>query len=189
MSSGDLLGRVSRALDTAAVPYMVVGSFASTYHGRPRTTQDLDVVIDPTAASLAAFLSQLDEASYYVSQEAARDALERRGMFNVIDLATGWKVDLIVRKARAFSEEEFRRRRPARILDLDVLVATAEDTVLAKLEWAALGESERQLRDVQGVIDVRGDKLDVEYLERWALVLGVSESWQRLKPRRARRGS
>jgi hypothetical protein len=181
MSATDLLGRIAGHLATAGIPFMVVGSFASTYHGRPRTTQDLDVVIDPTPHALRAFIARLPEDEYYVSEEAAVDALARRGMFNVIDLATAWKVDLIVRKERAFSDEEFRRRIRARLLDHEVSVATAEDTVLAKLEWAALGESERQLRDVEDIVEVKGGALDDEYIGRWAGLLGVADAWQRIR--------
>src|SRR5262249_49511777 len=122
--SAGLLGRLTEVLVRAGIPYMVVGSFASTFHGLPRTTQDLDLVIDPTPASLAVFLKLLPEDDYYVSPEAARDALARRAMFNVIDIATGWKVDLIVRRDRPFSEEEFRRRAVARLLGHDVYVAS-----------------------------------------------------------------
>lgn len=160
---------------------MVVGSFASTFHGLPRTTQDIDIVIDPSPAALHAFLSLLPEEEYYVSTDAAEDALRRRGMFNIVDLSSGWKVDVIIRKQRPFSVEEFRRRIPARVLDRDVQMASAEDTVLAKLEWAALGESERQLRDAQGIIDVKAESLDDSYVDRWAPILGVKDAWQRLR--------
>jgi hypothetical protein len=160
---------------------MVAGSFASTVHGAPRTTQDIDLVIEPSATSLAVFLAALPHSAYYVSDEAARDALARRGMFNVIDLATGWKADLIIRKARPFSIEEFGRRKPARMLGVDVFVASAEDTILTKLEWSQLsGGSERQLADARGVLQVAGNALDRDYVERWARALGVEELWRRL---------
>jgi hypothetical protein len=105
---------------------------------------------------------------------AALQAWRLRGLFNVVDLASGWKIDLILRRDRAFSRCEFERRQRARILDADVFVATAEDTILAKLEWARLGESERQLRDVVGVIEACGASLDRAYIERWARASSVS---------------
>lgn len=115
-----------------------------------------------------------------MSDEAALDALRRRSMFNVIDLATRWKVDLIVRKARPFSVEEFRRRTPARLFGTDVFIATPEDTILTKLEWAAMSGSERQLRDVAGVLEVKRGELDLGYIERWALELGVADAWRKV---------
>ncbi len=158
---------------------MVAGSFASTYHGVPRSTQDIDVVIDPTPSSLEVFLASLPEEDYYVDADAAREAFRRRSQFNLIDMATGWKVDLIVRKSRPFSIEEFRRRQPAELLGTRVFVATAEDSILSKLEWAKLGDSERQLRDVAGIIAVRAGTLDFPYLERWIAELDLAEQWER----------
>jgi len=165
------------ALASCGVAHMLAGSFASTHHGVPRTTHDIDVVIDPTREELARFVASLDPERFYVSSEAAQEAWRRRGQFNVVDLATGWKTDLILRKDRAFSREEFARREPARVFGVSVFVATAEDTILAKLEWARLGESERQLRDVMGVLEMQRDRLDRGYIERWARELGVEELW------------
>jgi hypothetical protein len=85
---------------------MVVGSFASTAHGEPRSTHDLDLVIDPSPAQLDQLLSKLDLDAYDVDAEVARDALARRAMFNVIEIATAWKIDLVIRRARPFSVEE-----------------------------------------------------------------------------------
>jgi hypothetical protein len=179
VSVGDLLGRLVAKLDAAGIPHMVAGSFASTYHGVPRSTHDIDVVIDPTPGSLDAFLASITADEYYVDPEAARDAFKRRSQFNLIDMATGWKVDLIVRKARAFSLEEFRRREAAELFGTRVFVATAEDSIIAKLEWAKLGDSERQLRDVSGIISVRSPALDYDYIERWIAELDLGEQWKR----------
>jgi len=166
-------------LDDAAIPYMVVGSYASMVHGEPRTTHDLDLVIDPSSTSLDAFLASLDLEAYYVDPDVARDALRRRSMFNIIDMASAWKVDLVIRRDRSFSVEELARRTIQRIVDVDVATATAEDTILAKLEWAKTGNSERQLRDVAGIVRLRGEALDRTYLERWLDELGVRAEWDR----------
>jgi hypothetical protein len=107
--------------------------------------------------------------------------LRRRSLFNVIDHSTGWKADMILRKARPYSVEEFRRRQAARMLDVEVFVATAEDTVLTKLEWAKLaGGSERQLRDAEGIVELRRGGLDRAYMDRWARELGVEDLWERI---------
>jgi hypothetical protein len=175
------LGRIITALDAQGIPHMLAGSFASAHHGVPRTTHDIDLVIDPTKPALDRFVRGLDPERFYVSVDAADEAWRRRGQFNVVDLDSGWKIDLIIRKERPFSHEEFRRRTPTTLLGTAVFVATAEDTVLAKLEWARLGESERQLRDVVGVLEMRGDQLDRHYVERWARELGVEELWVRAR--------
>ena len=163
---GPLLRELGAALDAAGIPYMVVGSFASSTRGVPRTTMDLDLVIEPTATTLEVFLRSLDLDRYYVDADVARDALRRRSMFNVIDMTTAWKVDFVIRKDRAFSVSELARRTPCVIGDVEVPVASAEDTIVAKLEWAkAGGGSERQLADVEGIVRLHGASLDVAYVE------------------------
>jgi len=179
MTAAGTLERIVERLRAAGIPHMLAGSFASTYHGTPRTTQDIDLVIDPSHEALERFVAGLPPSEFYVSVDAAREALAGHTQFNVIDVTTGWKIDLIVRRDRAFSVEEFRRRQPARLFEATVDVASAEDTVIAKLEWARLGESERQLRDVAGIIAVQAGALDREYVERWAGELRLLDLWRR----------
>jgi len=107
--AGDFLARLTTKLTGAGVPHMVVGSFASSFHGVPRSSQDLDLVIDPDPTSLRRFLADLPADAYYADSDAAVDAMQTRGQFNVIDMATAWKADLIVRKARPFSVEEMKK--------------------------------------------------------------------------------
>ncbi len=171
----DAIGR----LDGAGVPYMVTGSLASSYHGEPRATLDVDVVIDPTADGLERLIAGLVEGGYYVDRDVALHAFAERGQFNAIGPDAA-KVDFIIRKDRPFSVEEFSRRESADLLGTPGFVATAEDLVIAKLEWAAASDSERQLRDAAGIIAITTD-LDVSYVERWADELGVSALWDRVK--------
>lgn len=174
------LARVVEMLSAAGIPHMLAGSFASAYHGTPRTTQDVDLVIDPSPEGLQVFVSRAETAGFYVDPNRARDALERRRQFNVLEPQSGWKADLIVRKDRPFSREEFARREPATILGAEVFVASPEDTILAKLEWSARTDSERQLADATGIVANKGEGLDRAYIERWAAELGVRELWRRI---------
>lgn len=139
---------------------------------------DVDLVIDATSESLEAFVDRIAAMGMYVSRDAARDALANRTLFNVIDGESGWKADLIVRKARPFSVEEFGRREPAQFLGVDIHIARPEDLILSKLEWAALGASARQMEDVRALVRLAGDALDREDVARWAEELGVAEAWQ-----------
>ena len=166
-------------LEAAGIPYMVVGSFASTVHGEPRTTLDLDLVIDPTPDALDLFLSSVDMDAFYVDPDVARDALRVRSMFNLIDMTSAWKVDLVIRKDRAFSVEELSRCSVQRVAEVDVPTASAEDTIIAKLEWAKEGNSERQLADVAGILRLRRESLDRAYLERWIDTLELRTQWER----------
>jgi hypothetical protein len=145
VSVRELLGRLSNLLEAAGVQYMLTGSYASSLHGTPRATQDIDLVVAPTRQQLAALLKLLPDTEYYVSPEAVFEALAHRGQFNVIDFATGWKVDFIILKDRDFSHEEFQRRRVQDLGGLPFHVASPEDVLIAKLEWAELGEDSRGL--------------------------------------------
>jgi hypothetical protein len=177
MTLGELLAGIGARLEAAAIPYMVTGSVASSFHGEPRATRDIDIVIDPMPATLDAFVASLPADQFYVDAEAARAALAERSQFNVIEIASGWKIDLIIRKNRPFSVEELARRQPADVLGSPTFVASAEDVVIAKLEWAMAGESERQLRDVAAILAVSGEGLDHPYMERWISALGLQKPW------------
>jgi hypothetical protein len=175
MTGDAVLALVGSLLESASIPYMVVGSIASSIHGEPRTTFDLDIVIDPTGSSLKRFLDVLPER-FYVDADTARDALRRRSMFNLIDQDSGWKIDLIVRKDRPYSVEELARRQQKLIDSGQIYVASPEDTVVSKLEWAKLGESARQIDDVRKILALQSD-LDREYIERWVAELDLAAQW------------
>jgi len=180
-SPSSVIVRFADILDAAGIPYMLTGSFASGIHGQPRASHDIDFVIAPTLGSLNQLLKELPEDEYYVSREAALDAYGRESLFNVVDMATGWKIDFICRKSRAFSLTEFERRTPQTLDGRNIFVTTAEDALLSKLEWARLTESERQLTDAAGIIAIQGDMLDTDYIEKWTLYLGLQELWQKAK--------
>jgi hypothetical protein len=171
--------RVLKALESAGVPYMLTGSFASSFHGAPRTTQDVDIVIAPTLGSLQRLISEFPEDRYYVSREAALQAYGSESLFNVIDMDSGWKIDFIVRKSRPFSVEEFERRREAELLGTTMYVASAEDVILSKLEWAKMTGSERQIADVTGILRTQGTDVDVDYVKRWVAALVLQNEWER----------
>lgn len=181
MSTADVLGRLIAGLDRAGIPHMVAGSFASTFHGEPRTTHDIDIVIDPPPGAVASFVEGLSPDEYYADLDTALEAERCRSQFNVIDFATGWKADFILRKDRPFSREEFARRLQVEMFGTTVCMATAEDTVIAKLEWGRFGGSERQLRDVAAIVAVTGDALDRDYVEKWVAQLGLQEEWRRAR--------
>ena len=175
--------KVQRALDTAGVPYMVTGSFASSVHGDPRASKDIDIVIAPDRDQLVAFMRQFPPNEFYAQEEDAFEAMANTSIFNIVDFETGWRVDFIFRKSRPFSLEEFNRRRAVDVAGLKLFVAAPEDILIAKLEWAKLGESERQLEDAASIIRVQGENLDVGYVERWIRELELKEQWLAAKAR------
>jgi hypothetical protein len=176
-----VIARFADILDAAGIPYMLTGSFASSIHGQPRASHDIDFVIAPTLGSLNALLRALPESAYYVSREAALDAYGRESLFNVVDLESGWKIDFICRKSRDFSLAEFERRAPRALEGRSVFVTSAEDALLSKLEWAKLTDSERQLVDAASIVAIQGENLDTEYVEKWVAGLGLNEQWTKVK--------
>jgi hypothetical protein len=172
MSFASLVADIVARLDRAGIPYMLTGSLVSAYYGEPRATRDVDVVVDPDAASLERLLRDLKAGDFYVDPDVAHEALAQRGQFNAVS-PTATKVDFIVRKDHPFSAAEFGRRMRADLLGVPVMVASPEDLVIAKLRWAAETDSERQLRDVSAVLRTLGSTLDRAYLTRWITSLGL----------------
>lgn len=179
MTQAEFLARITDCLDQARIPLMVAGSLASSFHGRPRATNDVDRVIDPSRDQLDRFLALLGPG-YYASPEAAHEAFAGRSMFNVIDFSGGWKADLIIRKDRLFSREEFRRRQTGVLEGVSLPIASPEDVMLTKLEWNKITPSQRQVEDALHVAIVKGPTLDEQYLRTWASVLGVSDALEDL---------
>jgi hypothetical protein len=176
---GESLVEAIRLLEGAAVPYMITGSVASAYHGEPRSTLDIDIVIDPDAAALERLVDALATDESYVDRDAARIALRERTQFNAIG-TDAVKIDFIIRKDRPFSVEEFRRRSEVQLPGTRGFVATPEDVIVAKLEWAVATDSERQLRDVAGILAVGGDTINQAYLTRWIAALDLTDAWARV---------
>jgi hypothetical protein len=171
--------RVAEALEALGVRYFVTGSLASAIHGLARSTIDVDLVADLRPGQEEAFRSRLGD-EFYADVESIRKAVHRRASFNLIHQETMYKVDVFVSRARPFDNSRFERR-SAMVVAIDperkAFVATAEDVVLAKLEWYQAGGrvSERQWRDVLGVLSVQAGRLDLQYLRQWASELGVAD--------------
>lgn len=179
MKPEEALQIVLDQFEARGILYMITGSFASNAHGVPRVTYDADVIVETDQHHLHEFIGKLG-TDFYADSEAASEALAGRGMFNIIHMPTGFKIDVILRKNRPFSEEEFHRRQEIPFLGRRRSFATAEDTILAKLEWSKMGESERQFNDALNVAKVQSKYLDRPYLSKWAEELGIVELLQRL---------
>ncbi|MEM1203431.1 MAG: hypothetical protein AAGN66_09415 [Acidobacteriota bacterium] len=181
MLTKGLFERLIPLLERADIPYMVAGSVASSVHGSPRSTQDVDLVIAPDRSSLLRLLQSLPHDAYYFSEESALRAFARNGQFNIIDFETGWKVDFILRKARPFSKLEFERRQMEMVGGVQLFVARPEDVVITKLEWAQMSASDRQISDAAGILRVQGQDLDLPYIEHWVAELGLVEELGRAR--------
>jgi hypothetical protein len=170
----DFLKCVTGKLSSAGIPFMLVGSLAATYHGHPRATMDIDLVVDADEETLCRFARDLGPG-YYVSEEAIREAVKFKSVFNIVDESSGYKADLIIRKDRTFSRTEFERRLRVKILGDELDVASPEDAILTKLEWSKLGESEKQWNDAFQVARTQWKRLDMDYMDKWAAELKLSD--------------
>ncbi len=184
----EALAPLVAVLQALGATYYVGGSIASALHGVPRTSVDVDLVVALRDDHVSGFVRAL-ERDYYLDEVGIRDAVQRRRSFNVIHLATMLKVDIFVPKERPFDAEALRRASPQAVsmgFGDAFRVASAEDILLAKLEWYRAGgeASERQWTDVLGLLRVQEDRLDRAYVRQWASVLGVSDLLERAEKAR-----
>jgi hypothetical protein len=166
------------------IPYVVVGSLASTLHGTTRSTLDSDLVVKLNESEVPLLISPLQDA-FYVDENMALNAIRNKSSFNLIHLETMFKVDIFIAKDELFDRTQIERRVPravAKDLDREIYVLSAEDTILAKLRWYRMGgeQSEQQWHDVVGVVKVQGERLDFEYLHKMAAELRVGDLLARL---------
>ena len=165
---------LTATLNALGVAYVVGGSLASSVHGEPRATNDVDLVAALDARSGGALVERL-AGRYYVDADAVQAAIADVTSFNAIHLASAVKVDVFVAGSDAFEAERLRQRLAVPLGSGTLCVDTAENTILRKLEWYRRGGevSERQWRDVAAIIRLQHKRLDREHLARWARYLGV----------------
>lgn len=176
--------RVTTVLEKLGVPYLIGGSLASTLHGMIRTTQDSDIIAEMRAEHIQPFVSSL-EKDFFIDEETIVDAVQRHSSFNILHRETMFKVDIFIPYPRSFLQSQLARaQRQAFELDtkMSAIFASAEDTILSKLEWYRMGgeTSERQWRDILGILKTRAGDLDLEYLKKWAKDLNVADLLERV---------
>jgi hypothetical protein len=174
-----VLSLVTSLLEQQQITYVLVGSLASSMHGMYRATADIDVVADVHSEQVIPLLAALQK-NFYVDEQAVREAIDRRQSFNAIHFDSVFKVDIFIPKSDEFSRKQIERRELRKLapdVDQMVYVATAEDTILAKLRWYDSGGrvSNNQWTDVVGIIGGSASRLDLDYLRSWAETLGLTE--------------
>ena len=177
--------QVAKILEDLELPYLIGGSIASSTYGEPRATQDIDIVVDLKDHHIQSLIAAIADA-FYIEEEDVRQAVVRNSSFNVVHLETTIKVDIFVLGPEAMDLEEIRRRQQIPLTpdsNRQVYVATPEDIILQKLIWFQKGGgiSDRQWRDVLGVLKVQAKRLDWDYLKHWAESLNLSDLLQRAK--------
>ncbi|MCX6082341.1 MAG: hypothetical protein NTW32_22665 [Chloroflexi bacterium] len=176
--------KVTGVLEKLGVPYLIGGSLASTLYGMVRTTQDSDIITEMRPEHIQPFIAAL-ENEFYIDDEMIAESIQRNSSFNIIHRESMFKVDVFIPRPRPFQQSQLARvQRQTFQLEtvLGANFASAEDTILSKLEWYRLGGevSERQWRDILGVLKTRAGELDLEYLHQWANELKVSDLLERV---------
>ena len=178
-----VLSQVTAVLEQKTIPYVLVGSFASSIHGMYRSTADIDILAQIEPEHVHPLWEALRNG-FYLDEHAMRDAVAHGRSFNAIHFDSVFKVDIFVAKSDEFALEQLRRRQSRRISpnsEESIYVATAEDTILAKLQWYRAGHetSNTQWKDILGVLAISSSTLDYEYLRTWANKLGLTDLLQK----------
>ncbi len=181
MEQISILRHAVDALESIAIEYMVVGSYASVAYGEARFTQDIDIVVDLRPHHITRFLIAFSEPEYYRSESAIREAVRDSFQFNVLHPTTGNKLDFMLPRKDAWGRSRLQRARPVRLIpDRDVMTASPEDIIIGKLWYYSEGGGDRHLRDISGILRVTGEAVNRSEIERWAKELGYLEIWNRV---------
>ena len=178
--SSDAISSVTTVLEEMLIPYAIGGSLASSTYGHARLTQDVDIIARVGMNHVDPLVSQLS-SSFYIDAEMIRGAITNQSSFNLLHLETMFKVDIFVAGNGVFEQKQLARCTKRMLVNGDMnalaYVVSAEDTILAKLRWYRMGgeTSERQWRDVEGVLKVQGERLDFEYMRGMAKQIGVDD--------------
>ncbi|MEM8613312.1 MAG: hypothetical protein AAGF93_14930 [Cyanobacteria bacterium P01_H01_bin.105] len=169
-----LARRLHRIFDNLGAEYYVTGGVAATTYGEPRSTIDLDLVINVFGDALYPLVAALEADGFYIP--GVEDVVSgRMKILQITDQETIARADLVISGRDAWDAVKFNRRR----LINDVYLASPEDVVLNKLRWGQQSQSEKQWRDVLGVLKVQGNSLDFGYMQTWAKQLGLTQDLAR----------
>lgn len=177
-----LLIEISSFLDTHKIPYMITGAWSAIFYGRPRASHDIDFVVELGSQDLERSLrifSQLPE-KFMVQTLGIREAIQTKGMFNIIHLPTMLKLDFWILTDEEFDKSRFKRKKRVKILGQVMEMASAEDTIIQKLKWYQMGQIEKHLIDAAFIYQIQEANLDKKYLQLWVTKLRLKEYYQQL---------
>lgn len=169
MNELDILKLVSSRLNVAEVDYMLSGSVALTFYGKPRMTRDIDIVIVIPPREIDRFV-KIFEQDFYIDRDMVEDAVRNQSMFNIIHLETVIKVDFIIRKTQEYRILEFSKRKKMQLEEQEVSVVSLEDLIISKIYWAKDSFSEMQIKDIVSLLDL---DVDMVYVQDWCARLGL----------------
>lgn len=177
----DVLKDVVSRFEKLGLDYMLTGSVALGYYSIPRSTVDIDIVLNLTERDLQRFIAAFD-GDYYIPIGSARRATSARGMFNLIHQRELVKIDCVLLKSGNYETVSFSRRQEVEFTrDMRLWLISREDLIIAKLDWSRKSGSERQIEDVAGILANADDLLDQAYLNEWTVKLGLGQQLETAK--------
>jgi hypothetical protein len=184
MEQIDFLRRAIRELDDQGIPWMLVGSYATSAWGEARFTQDIDIVIDLQPDQVGPLCAAFSGDEFYVSEPAARDALRTRKQFSVIHPESGNKIDFMIPRRDEWGQSQLSRRQHCEIQPgVKVWISSPEDVIISKMRYYKVGGSDKHLRDSAGVLVIQGEQIDRDYIQHWAEYFALMEIWNAILKR------
>lgn len=180
MTEQELLTDCLRRLNQAAIDYMLVGSMASNFWGIPRSTHDIDFVVEYNTDDIDRIVKCFED-EFFIQEISVRSALDPPYQFNALDIRSALKVDFFRLAGDEYEIERFARRRNVTLFREPASIAAPEDVILHKLRWFLISPADRQLNDAAGIMSVSADLLDRDYMAHWAREIGVSELLQQIE--------
>lgn len=176
MEQYELMRHLVRCLESLGIQYIITGSMASMAYGEPRFTNDVDIVADIKEDHIEGLKKCFPEGEFYLSGDAIKRAIMHHGQFNIIHPATGFKIDVVIRKDGAFDNSRFSRFKTFKITDdTKANFAAPEDVIIKKMEYYKKGGSDKHLRDIRGMLKISDQPVDYDYIGQWAVKLDLRD--------------
>lgn len=181
MSQKRLLIDIINLLNSVEIPYYLTGSWALSYYAQPRSTHDIDFVINLFEKDVTKFFNAFDKDRFMISEQSIKDAIHHRYQFQVTDKLSGFWVDFWIPKDDEFNRTLFARRKKVKLFNMDIWLLTPEDLILSKLIWSNIsGGSELQRKDVKAIFTFQKE-LDKKYIDKWVNKLKLKEEYDKIQ--------
>ena len=179
--------KVVEILNRINIPYLVTGALSVVYYGEPRTTHDIDLVVQIKEKDISTIIKNFQD-DFFISEESIRASIREGGMFNAVHKDTNFKVDFWILGADEFSSERFTRRIQTKILGTTMYLPTEEDVIINKLEWFKMSDIDKHYFDALGIYRIQGEKLDKEYINYWCKKKSTLKIWESISKEGLGRG-
>ena len=167
----NLLKRITRLLEDNDFTYMVSGSHALNWYVNPRTTMDIDIVIELNLSNVEQFINLFQEG-FYINIDSIKKETKSQGIFNIIDLKSGFRIDFIVKKDTNYRTTEFTRKKRVRYDDFELWIVAPEDLIISKISWIQDFQSDKQMDDIKILLTLQN--IDINYIANWCKKLKLN---------------